>query len=358
MTKITHFQQNGNQAISPISIASLRRNDLAQFYSIYDGNWSRYDALKSFLSFHSVATEQVGAGPLHTEANSTMDTNGLGVNIFRNDQGLSGDQATEFSGVGSLDIRFKDTYFQSTGSGSKSSGGGSTGGSLLKTYDTTTKAGRYAGYDIVIDFKGTGWTTGLQSAFTNFADYLTTQISNDIGGNATINGRFIDDLYITAQLVTIDGAGGILGQAGATSVWNSSSLTATGQMQFDSADAKNYSNLGLWDDIVAHEMMHVLGFGSLWEYNRDLVSVDNKYTGAAGLAAYNALNPTNQVSGLAVETGGGAGTAGSHWAENVFGSELMTGYINNQNTLSQYSVMSLNDLGYQISSSSYQTFVV
>lgn len=125
-------------------------------------------------------------------------------------------------------------------------------------------------------------------------------------------------------------------------------------MQFDSADASAYQNMGLWDDIVTHEFMHVMGFGSLWNYGfNPLAANSGQYTGTAGLTAY------NQTTGLSntyipVETSGGSGTANAHWSEAALGNELMTGYVNNDNYMSKYSVMSLADLGYNISYKDYQ----
>ena len=73
-----------------------------------------------------------------------------------------------------------------------------------------------AGYDIRIDFKGTGWTDGLKKGFTDAADYFTKVITADIGGGANLNNIHVDDLYMIAELKSIDGAGGILGQSGPT----------------------------------------------------------------------------------------------------------------------------------------------
>jgi hypothetical protein len=51
--------------------------------------------------------------------------------------------------------------------------------------------------------------------------------------------------------------------------------------------------------------------------------------------------------GVPVEQDGGPGTRDSHWDEEIFGNEIMTGYINNSdNYLSQMTVASLDDLGY------------
>ena len=122
----------------------------------------------------------------------------------------------------------------------------------------------------------------LQQAFKNAADYLTTVITDDIGGGGLYRGKIIDDLYVTAELKAIDGTGGVLGQAGPTALWSANDLTAAGQMQFDVADALTYSSLGLWDDIVIHEFMHVLGFGSLWNYGSHSLVSGTEYTGDTG----------------------------------------------------------------------------
>jgi hypothetical protein len=235
------------------------------------------------------------------------------------------------------------------GSGGSGDGGGTatTDPSIVGTYYAGAADGE-AGYDIRIDFKGTGWTDGLKQAFTDAADYFTKVITTDIGGGKYYNSTYVDDLYMLAELKPIDGTGGILGQAGPRAVWTTNELTEYGLMQFDSADAVNYLNRGLWDDIVTHEMMHVLGFGTLWNYGANpLVPTAGQYIGAQGLAAYQAAGHPGATY-IPVQTSGGAGTAGAHWSESALGSELMTPYINGSNYLSSFSVMSLADLGYNV----------
>ena len=226
------------------------------------------------------------------------------------------------------------------GGGSNGGGGGSSGSYFAGSGDGE------AGFDIWIEFRGTGWTVELQQAFQDAADYFTTVITEDIGGGANYRGKYVDDLYITAELASIDGSGGVLGQAGPVALWSATELTAAGQMQFDVADANNFFNLGLWDDIVTHELMHVLGFGSLWNYGDNPLVSGDQYLGEAGLTAYQNLFET--ATYIPVETDGGSGTAGSHWDNDALGHELMTGYIDGNNYLSEFSVMSLADLGYTV----------
>jgi hypothetical protein len=261
---------------------------------------------------------------------------------------LFGDFGGDFSPSGGAAI---DVFAKSGSGGSGGPGGGGSGGGVVAQYFSGSANGN-AGFDIWIDFKGTGWTTDLMGAFRNSADYLTTVITDDIGGGGLYHGKVIDDLYITAELKAIDGTGGVLGQSGPTALWSATELPAAGQMQFDVADAATYLNQGLWDDIVDHEMMHTLGFGSLWNYGANPLVSGDKYTGAAGLEAYRTTFDS-LAQYIPVETDGGSGTAGAHWDEQALGNELMTGYINDTNYLSKFSVVSLADLGYHVNYQDY-----
>lgn len=265
-------------------------------------------------------------------------------------------------------ITLLDAAFAAKGGTPGPGGGGGGGGGETTSYFSGSADGA-TGYDIWIEFKGSGWSEALQQAFKDAADYYTTVITDDIGGGGFYRGKLVDDLYVSAELKAIDGAGGILGQAGPKAVWTATELTAAGQMQFDSADAQVYFDLGLWDDIVTHELTHVLGFGSLWNYgDNPLVfgfpNGELGYTGELGLAAYKAVDPS--ATYIPVEGDGGSGTAGAHWDEETLGNELMTGYINNDgnplttndNYLSKFSVMSLADLGYHVTYTPYDDWLI
>jgi hypothetical protein len=151
-------------------------------------------------------------------------------------------------------------------------------------------------------------------------------------------------------MVSIDGAGGVLGQAGWDQVRAGSYLPSRGIMEFDSADAAAYQAAGLFDDIVLHEMLHTIGFGTIWSYLG--LTNGSSYTGAAANAAY----PGGEL--VPLETDGGPGTAYSHWDEgSALGSnELMTGYIDGDNYLSYTTIASLADLGYStVSGANYSS---
>ncbi len=69
-------------------------------------------------------------------------------------------------------------------------------------------------------------------------------------------------------------------------------------------------------------------------------------TGAGAVAEYAALGGNGPVP---VEDTGGAGTAGGHWRESRFVTELMSGFIGGPgNPLSRVTAASLADLGYEV----------
>jgi hypothetical protein len=244
-----------------------------------------------------------------------------------------------------IDVSEIDWAAASGGVAGKPGGGG--GGTSFANYTTNASA-----YNITIEFKGT-WTQDLHDVFVGAADRLATLITNDLPNVRVImqgGMKLVDDLFITAELKAIDGVGGILGQAGPTSVRTGSYLPATASMQFDSADAATYNTQHLFDEIVTHEMLHSVGFGTIWGY-LGLVS-GSDFIGANAVAAYNALLVGGSATGVPLETGGGSGTALSHWSEGVFDHELMTGYIDVEpDPLSAMTVASLQDLGYQVNMS-------
>src|SRR3989440_12159971 len=83
-------------------------------------------------------------------------------------------------------------------------------------------------------------------------------------GTPAIN-ETIDDIIIFVRLDSIDGPGKILGQAGPCIVRNPGYLPGVGVMRFDTADVAGLLAAGQWDEVILHEMGHVLGFGTIWQ---------------------------------------------------------------------------------------------
>src|SRR5690606_11014763 len=106
---------------------------------------------------------------------------------------------------------------------------------------------------------------------------------------------------------------------------------------------------------ILHEMGHVLDLnGYVWEtagfltYNEPgdcLASNVVEFTGPKAVAEWAALGGSGNVP---VENNGIAGTACSHWDEETFGHELMTGYVSLGMALSRLTVAALDDLAYQV----------
>lgn len=230
------------------------------------------------------------------------------------------------------------------GPGGSGSGGGGGGGTTSFAPYTSGPSDAAAGYNITIEFKGS-WTQALHDVFVQSADLFTALIIGEIQ-NVTVVGLkgkpvTIDDIRITAELGNIDGVNGILGQAGPTSIRTDGYLPATAVMKFDIADV-TAMGLDTFAEVVQHEMGHSLGFGSIW--NQLGLVTDGLFTGAEAVAEYWEMG--GQGAGIPVETDGGSGTAGSHWDEETFANELMTGYIDETNYFTEMSAASFADLGY------------
>ncbi len=213
--------------------------------------------------------------------------------------------------------------------------------------DTAAPADPRAGlYDITIEFVG-AWSGPLRSAFLLAAERIEAAVLGDLpdavipsaGGTVTV----VDDLLIRAELPAMDGPGGALGLAGPALLRADSLLPMTAEMRFDAADTASLDARGLWGEVVLHEMLHCLGFGTLWAAEGLLAPGGAGYVGPAGMAEYAAMGGAGPVP---VETEGGAGTAGLHWSEAVFDAELMTGWIGGAGALSPLTLASLSDLGY------------
>lgn len=187
-----------------------------------------------------------------------------------------------------------------------------------------------------------------------------------ISSGSSYAGAFVGDplttVFINANVSPIDGPGLILGSAGPTAIaldFAGYILTTDGEMTFDSADAANLATAGLFDDVVMHEMAHVLGFGTLWELNGVYNEGTGQFLGPIATAYWQ--SEFGQTGPPAVELAGGPGTADAHWDENTGGAgltgissddgdmrnELMTGWLNPGGSfISDMTIASFMDIGF------------
>src|SRR5436190_10349082 len=209
-------------------------------------------------------------------------------------------------------------------------------------------------FTIEVRFLG-GLTTKQKAAFKFAADRWSRMIVGDLP-SVTVDGEVVDDILILAQGSDIDGPGNILGQAGPTrlrpaSAGKAAFLPAKGEMQFDTADLAEMEANGTLNDVITHEMGHVLGIGTVWSMKKLLKGAGTNnptFTGPLARKEYGALKGAGATA-VPVENRGGQGTRDSHWRETVFGAELMTGFVANPpNPMSRMTIASLQDLGYVV----------
>src|SRR6185503_4769842 len=108
-----------------------------------------------------------------------------------------------------------------------------------------------------------------------------------------------------------------------------------GFMRFDTADLADLEANGRLQDVIKHEMGHVLGIGTIWTsaYKNVLAdsgSADPYYTGAEGRAQFLTVGGNTYVGNKVPVEGNSApaGTRDAHWRESVLDEELMTGFLN------------------------------
>jgi hypothetical protein len=210
-------------------------------------------------------------------------------------------------------------------------------------------------FTIEVRFIG-GLTAKQKAAFKQAADRWTRVIVGDLP-SVRVDNEVIDDVLILAQGSAIDGPGRILGQAGPTrlrpaSAGKAAFLPAKGIMAFDTADLKKMETNKTLNDVITHEMGHVLGIGTIWDTKGLLKnggSSNPTFAGKAAMAEYKLLRGATRARQVPVENTGGPGTADGHWRETVFRNELMSGFVAvADNPLSRLTAASLGDLGYEV----------
>jgi hypothetical protein len=217
-------------------------------------------------------------------------------------------------------------------------------------------------FTIEVRFLG-GLTQTQKAAFRTAADRWTRVIVGDLPP-IQVEGEIIDDVVILAQGAQIDGPGKVLGQAGPTRIRPASAgaaafLPAKGKMLFDTADLAKMEQKGTLVDVITHEMGHCLGIGTIWR-RKNLIANSGTdhptFTGANAQREYGLLTGTGDEP-VPIENDGGPGTAEGHWEEDIFGNELMSGFVSSPNNpLSRLTVASLQDLGYVVDMSAAEPY--
>ncbi len=194
----------------------------------------------------------------------------------------------------------------------------------------------------------------------DLADYaLSVPAGTCFDSQPSLN-ETIDDVLIYVELVSLDGPGGYLGEAGPCYLRSADLLPVMGHLKLDVDDLQQMEDQNLLADLVLHEVGHILGVGTLWQAKRLLHgpgTTDPRVGGENALTAYRALGGAE--ADVPAENSGGAWTRDVHWRESVFTNELMTGYIDSgPNPLSALTVGTLRDLGYRTKAEGASAYVL
>ncbi len=250
-----------------------------------------------------------------------------------------------------------------------------------------------SGYDITLRFVTDNLTNAQKAVFTDAADRWSAIITDDLANikhfvlpesfsfpNTGVVKGTLDDLLIDVAFNDLDGPGGLLGRAGPRLIRQQADapLSIYGTMEFDIAefgDGGFFDDEQQYQDVIVHEMGHVLGIGTLWELTGNTRGIinpgdpgfpdgpptvapgapnpdyDPRFTGSGAVAEYQTLleaagKPHETTAPIA--NTGGPGNYNGHWRELTFGNELMTPYAGGTELLSRMTAASLADVGYTI----------
>lgn len=206
--------------------------------------------------------------------------------------------------------------------------------------------------DFSIDVKFMGGLTASQREIVEAAARRWSEIIVGDLPAYMVNGQVVDDLLIEFSGASIDGAGGILGQAGPTHIRPDSYLPIKGIIEFDRGDLARMESDGSLLNVIIHEIAHILGLGTIWEAKNLLIgsgTANPQFIGQNAMREFSELTEFPYPQPVPVANTGGPGTREGHWRETLFGNELMTGYINEgANPLSRLTIASLEDLGHTV----------
>ena len=132
------------------------------------------------------------------------------------------------------------------------------------------------------------------------AEILSDMITGDVASYGDI-----DDVRIQLYTGSNDGAGGTLGTGGWMEL-RSDSMVAEGGLLIDSADIDSVESRGLLDELLMHEMLHAIGWGTTWSYQG--LESGNMFVGENATDVYGSAVPLDGNGHLSESVGDEMGT--------------------------------------------------
>lgn len=161
---------------------------------------------------------------------------------------------------------------------------------------------------------------------------LSTAIAQAEAMWETILVGYQPGIAIASVPITVSPTTSGLAEANYTATTNQGGfrLTTSGIVHFNVNQIEAFANwqgpgangLNFLDEIIAHEVGHVLGIGTLWTSNGLYVNNTFQYTGQHALAAFRAEFNQPLATYVPVENAGGSGTANAHWDQRMRSSSL------------------------------------
>ena len=322
----------------PVTVSPVTASPQASKVQAFTASSSSGKAPLSIALSWSVS----GTGPLTCE----LDTDGNGsVDITITDCPSTGSRPTTLRSVGT-----HTPVIRVSGPG----------GIATRTTTITTSAAAPDPFNIdIVPLEGAGaYQSEIDAAVARWEAVIRNGLDDSVlklpANYCRIDGRpaedlSVDDLAIEIKIAPDDGPGGRLGSAGFC--YADGGMPRYGAINLDVDDVARLRASGRLVDTLTHEIGHVLGIGTAWNFGGRTLLVgagtgDPRFSGPVAVAAWATLGGSAAVP---VESEGGEGTADAHWRESTFDDELMTGWLSGPvRPLSIVTVASLADLGYSV----------
>lgn len=193
------------------------------------------------------------------------------------------------------------------------------------------------------------WETAItHSSFEEQQNFEVTIAAGNFGGAGTL--AFVPALFPTRLLST--GGGSELEASDRL-------LPANGEIVLNQFYFDDYNqDPNYLGDIVRHEMGHVLGIGTLWDYNDGLINRRDSSYSADSYAGevYGELLGSFEATAVPIEP-----QINGHWDEAAFDQELLTPFaegIGSEMPLSNLTLASLRDLGWNVNFGAAEPFML